>query len=87
MNKLYYYIMRNTASNIDQVVVGSQGRFVSLLVRKGINRQAHSAKIDRVTDSFVYFTDYNSGKTARKVRTDVVLRVACGKAVYSRVKV
>ena len=79
--------MKNTASNIDQVVVGSQGRFVSLLVRKGINRQAHSAKIDRVTDSFVYFTDYNSGKTARKVRTDAVLRVACGKAVYSRVKV
>jgi len=79
--------MRNTASNIDQVVVGSQGRFVSLLVGKGINRQSHSAKIDRVTDSFVYFTDYNSGKTARKVRTDAVLRVACGKAIYSRVKV
>ena len=79
--------MKNTASNIDQVVVGSQGRFVSLLVRKGINRQSHSAKIDRVTDSFVYFTDYNSGKTARKVRTDAVLRVACGKAIYSRVKV
>ena len=32
--------MKNTASNIDQVVTGSQGRFVSLLVSKGINRQA-----------------------------------------------
>jgi|TARA_R110000824_G_scaffold380413_1_gene572804 hypothetical protein len=79
--------MKNTASNIDQVVTGSQGRFVSLLVSKGINRQAYSAKIDRVTDSFVYFTDYNVGKKARKVRTSAVLRVACGKAIYSKVRV
>lgn len=79
--------MKNTASNIDQVVVGAQGRFVSLLIGNGMNRTAHAAKIDKVTPSHVYFVDINASKAYRRVPTQNVLRVACGKAVYSRVKI
>ena len=79
--------MKNTASNIDQVAVGAQGRFVSLLIGKGMNRTAHSAKIERVTPDYVYFVDINAKKAHRRVPTENVLRVACGKAIYSKVKI
>ena len=76
--------MKNTASNIEQVANGAQGRFVSLLVGKGFNRIAHSAKIERVTPDYVYFVDINRKKAHRRVSTQYVLRVACGKAIYAR---
>jgi len=46
--------MKNTASNIEQVANGAQGRFVSLLVGKGFNRTAHSAK--RIVTGKRYFS-------------------------------
>ncbi len=76
--------MKNTASNIDQVVTGAQGRFVSVLVKKGLQRKAHSAKVAKVTPSHVYFTDTNNGAPNRRVERNRVLRVACGKAVFAR---
>ena len=41
--------MKNTARTIDQVVNGSEGRFVSVLVSRGLNRTAYSAKVNSVT--------------------------------------
>jgi len=78
--------MKNTAQNIDQVVTGAQGRFISILVGgKGLNRQSYSGKVERMTDSFIYFTDYNDeNKSLRKVKQESVLRVSCGLAVYSK---
>jgi|TARA_Y100000287_G_C14231631_1_gene362156 hypothetical protein len=80
--------MKNTASNIQQVVNGAQGRFISVLVKDGINRQSFSAKIHSVSDKYITFTDTNSESAPnRRVRTQNVLRVACGQAIYSKVKV
>jgi hypothetical protein len=80
--------MKNTASNVDQVVIGAQGRFVSVLVKDGISRKSFSAKVHSVSDSYISFTDTNNEKFSnRRVSMDNVLRVACGKAVYSKVKV
>tara|TARA_Y100001973_G_C5196808_1_gene334834 strand:- start:2481 stop:2720 length:240 start_codon:yes stop_codon:yes gene_type:complete len=76
--------MKNTASNIDQVVTGAQGRFISVLVKRGLQRKAHSAKVDKVTSRHVYFTDTNNGAPNRRVERERVLRVACGKAVFAR---
>tara|TARA_Y100001937_G_scaffold13959_1_gene18613 strand:- start:163 stop:402 length:240 start_codon:yes stop_codon:yes gene_type:complete len=76
--------MKNTASNIDQVVTGAQGRFVSVLVKKGLQRKAHAAKVAKVTSRHVYFTDTNNGASNRRVERERVLRVACGKAVFAR---
>ena len=78
--------MKNTAQNIDQVVTGAQGRFISILVGgKGLNIQSYSGKVERMTDSFIYFTDYNDeNKSLRKVKQESVLRVSCGLAIYSK---
>ncbi len=76
--------MKNTARTIDQVVNGSQGRFVSVLVSRGLNRTAYSAKVKSVTSGYVYFTDTNNGKRNRRITRESVLRVACGKAVFAR---
>ena len=76
--------MKNTASNIDQVVTGAQGRFVSVLVKRGLQRKAHAAKVAKVTSRHVYFTDTNNGAPNRRVERERVLRVACGKAVFAR---
>ena len=76
--------MKNTARTIDQVVKSSQGRFVSVLVSRGLNRVAHSAKVKSVTSGYVYFTDTNNGRPNRRVVRDRVLRVACGNAVFAR---
>ena len=76
--------MKNTASNIDQVVTGAQGRFISVLVKKGLQRKAHAAKVSKVTSHHVYFTDTNNGAPNRRVERERVLRVACGKAVFAR---
>ena len=76
--------MKNTASNIDQVVTGAQGRFISVLVTKGLQRKAHSAKVAKVTSRHVYFTDTNNGAPNRRVDRERVLSVACGKAVFAR---
>ena len=76
--------MKNTARTLDQVVNGSQGRFVSVLVSRGLNRVAHSAKVSSVTSGYVYFTDTNNGRPNRRVVRERVLRVACGKAVFAR---
>ena len=76
--------MNNTASNIDQVVTGAQGRFISVLVTKGLQRKAHSAKVAKVTSRHVYFTDTNNGAPNRRVERNRVLRMACGKAVFAR---
>tara|TARA_Y100001972_G_scaffold101793_1_gene126871 strand:- start:278 stop:517 length:240 start_codon:yes stop_codon:yes gene_type:complete len=76
--------MKNTASNIDQVVTGAQGRFISVLVKRGLQRKAHSAKVEKVTSRHVYFTDTNNGAPNRRVERERVLRVACGKAVFAR---
>jgi len=76
--------MKNTASNIDQVVTGAQGRFVSVLVKRGLQRKAHAAKVAKLTSRHVYFTDTNNGAPNRRVERERVLRVACGKAVFAR---
>ena len=76
--------MKNTARTIDQVVKSSQGRFVSVLVSRGLNRTAYSAKVNSVTSGYVYFTDTNNGKRNRRIVRDRVLRVACGNAVFAR---
>ena len=76
--------MKNTASNIDQVVTGAQGRFISVLVKRGLQRKAHAAKVAKVTSRHVYFTDTNNGAPNRRVERERVLRVACGKAVFAR---
>jgi len=76
--------MKNTASNIDQVVTGAQGRFVSVLVKRGLQRKAHAVKVAKVTPRHVYFTDTNNGAPNRRVERERVLRVACGKAVFAR---
>ena len=76
--------MNNTAQNITQVVTGAQGKFVSLLVSKGLQRKAHSGKVAKVTPTHVYFTDTNNGRPNRRVARKSVLRTACGKAVFAR---
>jgi len=76
--------MKNTATNITQVVTGAQWRFVSLLVAKGLQRKAHSGKVAKVTPTHVYFTDTNNGRPNRRVARKSVLRTACGKAVFAR---
>jgi pectate lyase len=76
--------MNNTAQNITQVVTGAQGRFVSLLVAKGLQRKAHSGKVAKVTPTHVYFKDTNNGQPNRRVARKHVLRTACGKAVFAR---
>ena len=76
--------MKNTALNIDQVVTGAQGRFVSVLVKRGLQRKAHAAKVAKLTSRHVYFTDTNNGAPNRRVERERVLRVACGKAVFAR---
>jgi hypothetical protein len=52
-----------------------------------MNRTAHSVKIEKVTPDYVYFVDINAKKAHRRVPTKNVLRVACGKAIYSKVKI
>ena len=67
---------------LQNVVDSLKGRFVSLLVKKGEQRKAFSAKINGVTSRHVMFSDMNGGN--RRVNRRHVLRATCADKTFKR---
>ena len=67
---------------LQNVVDSLKGRFVSLLVKKGEQRKAFSAKINGVTSRHVMFSDMNGGN--RRVNRRHVLRATCANQTFKR---
>ena len=67
---------------LQNVVDSLKGRFVSLLVKKGEQRRAFSAKINGVTSRHVMFSDMNGGN--RRVSRRHILRATCADKTFKR---
>ena len=76
-------------NNLSSVLNNLQGRFVSVLVKDGVNRLSYSAKLKSHNSKVVTFVDTNEGKgrVFRKVRRSAVLGLKSGKDSFRRTKV
>ena len=74
--------------NLSSVLDNLQGRFVSVLVKNGVNRQSYSAKLKSHNSKVVTFVDTNEpkGRIFRKVRRSAILGLKSGKHSFRRTK-
>ena len=75
-------IIMKKQPKLQNVVDSLKGRFVSLLVKKGEQRRAFSAKINGVTSRHVMFSDMNGGN--RRVSRRHILRATCADKTFKR---
>ena len=71
-------------TNVKSAVKSLEGRFTHILVRRPSAPFAHksySAKVVKVTDTYLEFVDMNEkkGRAVRRVSRDNLLRVASGR--------
>lgn len=48
------------------------GRFTSLVFRDGNKTTAYCAKVKKITDSYIFFTDINSKKETKKSLANLI---------------
>lgn len=74
--------------NLSSVLNNLQGRFVSVLVKDGVNRHSYSAKLKSHNPQVVTFVDTNEpkGRIFRKVRRSAILGLKSGKHSFRRTK-
>jgi hypothetical protein len=64
---------------LEKVLENHKGRFVSLLVERGVERKLHSVKVGNL-NKLVCFKDTNAGN--RRVSSGRILKAKCGGAVF-----
>lgn len=68
---------------LTKVLNNTAGRFTTLIVNRANGQTSHCAKVQSVTDNYVYFLDVNTYQD-RRVRPDQVVFARSGSQLYRR---